>query len=88
VYNPAVLILDEATSNIDNESEALIQVATEKLTANRTSIVIAHRLTTISKANRIFVLNRGHVVEHGSHEELMALGGAYKRLFELQYNNL
>jgi ATP-binding cassette subfamily B protein len=88
VYNPAVLILDEATSNIDNESEALIQVATEKLTANRTSIVIAHRLTTISKANRIFVLNRGHVVEHGSHEELMALGGAYKRLFELQYSNL
>ena len=88
VYNPAILILDEATSNIDNESEALIQVATEKLTANRTSIVIAHRLTTISKANRIFVLNRGHVVEHGSHEELMALGGAYKRLFELQYNNL
>jgi ATP-binding cassette subfamily B protein len=88
VYNPAILILDEATSNIDNESEALIQVATEKLTANRTSIVIAHRLTTISKANRIFVLDRGHVVEHGSHEELMALGGAYKRLFELQYSNL
>lgn len=88
VYNPAILILDEATSNIDNESEALIQVATEKLTANRTSIVIAHRLTTISKANRIFVLDKGHVVEHGSHEELMALGGAYKRLFELQYSNL
>ena len=88
VYNPAILILDEATSNIDNESEALIQVATEKLTANRTSIVIANRLTTISKANRIFVLDRGHVVEHGSHEELMALGGAYKRLFELQYSNL
>jgi len=88
VYNPSILILDEATSNIDNESEALIQLATEKLTANRTSIVIAHRLTTISKANRIFVLDKGHVVEHGSHEELMNHGGAYKRLFELQYNNL
>lgn len=88
VYNPSILILDEATSNIDNESEALIQLATEKLTANRTSIVIAHRLTTISKANRIFVLDKGHVVEHGSHEELINHGGAYKRLFELQYNNL
>jgi ATP-binding cassette subfamily B protein len=88
VYNPAILILDEATSNIDNESEALIQIATEKLTANRTSIVIAHRLTTISKANRIFVLDKGHIVENGSHEELMNYGGAYKRLFELQYSNL
>jgi ATP-binding cassette subfamily B protein len=88
VYNPSILILDEATSNIDNESEAMIQVATETLTANRTSIVIAHRLTTISKANRIFVLDKGRVVEHGSHEELMELGGAYKRLFELQYSNL
>lgn len=88
VYNPAILILDEATSNIDNESEALIQIATDKLTTNRTSIVIAHRLTTISKANRIFVLDKGHVIEHGSHDELMGYGGAYKRLFELQYSNL
>lgn len=86
VYNPSILILDEATSNIDNESEALIQLATEKLTANRTSIVIAHRLTTISKANKIFVLEKGQVIESGSHEELIAQEGAYKKLFELQYS--
>lgn len=88
VYNPSILILDEATSNIDNESEALIQIATEKLTANRTSIVIAHRLTTISKANKIFVLEKGSVIESGSHESLIALNGAYKKLFELQYSKL
>lgn len=88
VYNPSILILDEATSNIDNESEALIQIATEKLTANRTSIVIAHRLTTISKANKIFVLEKGSVIEYGSHESLIALNGAYKKLFELQYSKL
>ncbi len=86
VYNPSILILDEATSNIDNESEALIQMATEKLTANRTSIVIAHRLTTISKANKIFVLEKGEVIEQGSHEALIGLDGAYKKLFELQYS--
>jgi ATP-binding cassette subfamily B protein len=88
VYNPSILILDEATSNIDNESEALIQLATEKLTANRTSIVIAHRLTTISKANKIFVLEKGSIIESGSHEELLALNGTYKKLFELQYSKL
>ncbi len=88
VFNPSILILDEATSNIDNESEALIQLATEKLTENRTSIVIAHRLTTISRANRIFVLDKGRVIEQGNHEELIELGGNYKRLFELQYSNL
>jgi ATP-binding cassette subfamily B protein len=86
VYNPSILILDEATSNIDNESEALIQLATDKLTENRTSIIIAHRLTTISKANKIFVLEKGRVIESGSHEALIELDGAYKKLFELQYN--
>lgn len=86
VYNPSILILDEATSNIDNESEALIQLATDKLTENRTSIVIAHRLTTISKANKIFVLEKGQVIESGSHETLIELDGAYRKLFELQYN--
>jgi ATP-binding cassette subfamily B protein len=85
VYNPSILILDEATSNIDNESEALIQIATEKLTANRTSIIIAHRLTTISKAKKIFVLDKGSVVESGSHDELINRNGLYKTLFELQY---
>jgi ATP-binding cassette subfamily B protein len=86
VYNPSILILDEATSNIDNESEALIQLATDKLTENRTSVIIAHRLTTISKANKIFVLEKGQVIESGSHEALIELDGAYKKLFELQYN--
>jgi ATP-binding cassette subfamily B protein len=86
IYNPSILILDEATSNIDNESEALIQLATDKLTENRTSIIIAHRLTTISKANKIFVLEKGQVIESGSHEALIELDGAYKKLFELQYN--
>jgi ATP-binding cassette, subfamily B, multidrug efflux pump len=88
VYNPAILILDEATSNIDNESEELIQLATEKLTLNRTSIIIAHRLTTISKANKIFVLDKGVLVEQGTHDELIIFDGFYKRLFELQYNNV
>jgi len=87
VYNPAILILDEATSNIDNESEELIQIATEKLTQNRTSIVVAHRLTTISRANRIFVLEKGRIIEQGTHAELIELEGSYKKLFELQYAN-
>lgn len=87
VYNPSILILDEATSNIDNESEALIQLATDKLTENRTSIIIAHRLTTISKADKIVVLDKGEIVEYGSHDSLIAKNGHYKRLFELQYKN-
>lgn len=85
VYNPKILVLDEATSSIDTESEKMIQYATEKLTQGRTSIVIAHRLATIQKADRIIVLEKGEVIESGSHQQLLKLNGHYKRLFELQF---
>jgi ABC-type multidrug transport system fused ATPase/permease subunit len=87
VYQPALLILDEATSSVDTESELLIQRATEKLTAGRTSIVIAHRLSTIRKADRIIVMEKGTIIEQGTHEELLALGGHYKNLSDRQYFN-
>ncbi len=87
VHKPAVLVLDEATSSVDTESEILIQKATEKLTLGRTSIVIAHRLSTIRKAELIVVLDKGKIVEKGSHDELLELNGQYKRLFELQFQN-
>jgi ATP-binding cassette subfamily B protein len=80
LYNPSIMILDEATSSIDSESEQLIQIASEKLTANRTSIIIAHRLSTIKAADKIFVLDKGQLKETGNHEELMQLKGIY---FEL-----
>lgn len=85
VYNPSVLILDEATSSIDSESEALIQNAIEKLVKGRTSIVIAHRLSTIRHAHKIAVFDKGLLIEFGSHSELMALNGAYKKLFDMQF---
>ena len=85
VYNPKILVLDEATSSIDTESEKMIQYATEKLTQGRTSIVIAHRLATIQKADRIIVLDHGEVIESGSHQQLLKHNGHYKRLFELQF---
>ena len=87
VYQPALLILDEATSSVDSESELLIQRATEKLTAGRTSIVIAHRLSTIRQADRIIVMEKGRIIEQGTHEELLALGGHYKNLSDRQYFN-
>jgi ATP-binding cassette subfamily B protein len=87
VHKPAILVLDEATSSVDTESELLIQKATEKLTLGRTSIVIAHRLSTIRKAELIVVLDKGKIVEKGSHDELLAQDGQYKRLFELQFQN-
>ena len=87
VYQPALLILDEATSSVDTESELLIQRATEKLTEGRTSIVIAHRLSTIRKADRIIVMEKGTIIEQGTHEELLALGGHYKNLSDRQYFN-
>lgn len=87
VHNPSILILDEATSSIDTESEVLIQKATEVLTQDRTSIVIAHRLSTIQKADKIIVLEAGRIIEQGSHQELLALDGHYKKLFELQFKN-
>ncbi|HSU49569.1 MAG TPA: ABC transporter ATP-binding protein [Segetibacter sp.] len=84
LYNPSVLILDEATSSIDTESEALIQNAIDKLIAGRTSIVIAHRLSTIRKASKILVMDKGELKEMGTHEELLALGGHYANLYNMQ----
>ena len=85
LYNPSVLILDEATSSIDTESEMLIQQAIDKLVTGRTSIVIAHRLSTIRKADKIIVLDKGEIKETGTHEELLALGGWYSKLHNMQF---
>ena len=85
LFNPSILILDEATSSIDTESELLIQNAIDTLIAGRTSIVIAHRLSTIRKANQIIVLDHGEIKEIGSHEELLARGGFYAKLHQLQF---
>lgn len=85
VFNPEILILDEATSSIDSESEALIQNATEKLVENRTSIIIAHRLSTIQHADKIIVLDKGEVKEMGNHQELIAKDGWYKQLYDVQF---
>lgn len=85
VYDPKILILDEATSSIDTASEKLIQRATEILTKGRTSIIIAHRLATIQKADKIIVMEKGEIIEVGNHQELLRKGGQYKKLFDLQF---
>jgi ATP-binding cassette subfamily B protein len=85
LYNPSILILDEATSSIDTESEHLIERAIDALIKGRTSIVIAHRLSTIRKADKIIVLDKGTIVEMGSHNELLKLGGFYSTLTEMQF---
>jgi ATP-binding cassette subfamily B protein len=85
LYNPAILVLDEATSSVDAETEELIRIATEKLTRNRTSIIIAHRLATIQKADQIIVMEKGQVLESGNHQELLAKNGKYRKLYELQF---
>jgi ATP-binding cassette subfamily B protein len=84
-YDPKILILDEATSSVDTETEHLIQTAIEKLLEGRTSIVIAHRLSTIQNADRILVMHHGELRESGTHEQLLALGGIYSTLYNLQY---
>jgi ATP-binding cassette subfamily B protein len=85
VNKPKVLVLDEATSSVDSMSEQLIQQATERITQGRTSIVIAHRLSTIQKADRILVIGEGRIIEQGSHQELLAVNGAYRKLYDLQF---
>jgi ATP-binding cassette subfamily B protein len=85
LYNPSILILDEATSSIDSESEQLIEVAIEKLIADRTSIIIAHRLSTIQRADQIIVLDKGEIIEVGNHAELLQRGGHYARLHQMQF---
>jgi subfamily B ATP-binding cassette protein MsbA len=85
--DPAVLILDEATSNLDTESERLIEDALGKLLVGRTTLIIAHRLSTVRRANRLVVLDRGRIVEQGSHAELLDLGGLYSRLYQRQFRD-
>ena len=81
---PKILILDEATANIDSETEAIVQNSLAKIRQGRTTIAIAHRLSTIQDANCIYVLDKGRIIEHGSHEELLALGGTYHKMYSLQ----
>jgi len=84
-FDPRILVLDEATASVDTETERRIQVALERLLSGRTSLVIAHRLSTIQRADRILVLHKGRLAESGTHRELLAHGGIYRRLYELQF---
>jgi ATP-binding cassette, subfamily B, bacterial len=86
--DPPILVLDEATSSLDAESEALVQEALDRLMKNRTTFVIAHRLATVVHANRIIVLKNGRIAESGTHEELMREGGYYSQLVERQTRGL
>jgi len=88
VYEPVILILDEATSSIDSESEILIQKAIAEVTKNRTSIIIAHRLSTIQQADQIHVMEKGQIIQTGTHSSLLSVEGTYKTLFEKQFNEL
>jgi ATP-binding cassette, subfamily B, multidrug efflux pump len=88
VYDPKILVLDEATSSVDSETEEMIQNAISKMMTNRTSIAIAHRLSTIQKADKIIVLDKGEIKESGSHEELLASNGLYAQLHKMQYKEI
>jgi len=85
--DPRILILDEATSSLDSESEALIRDGLRRLRSGRTTFVIAHRLSTIESADQILVVEAGRIVERGVHAELLALGGRYRQLYERQQNS-
>ncbi|MCO6563903.1 MAG: ABC transporter ATP-binding protein [Apibacter sp.] len=87
LYNPSILVLDEATSSIDTKSEELIQKATDKITQNRTSIIIAHRLATIQNSDQIIVLDHGKIVEMGNHNSLLQQNGYYRKLYEAQFSH-
>ena len=84
VRNPKVVIMDEATSSVDVETESMIQHAFQKLTRDKTTVIIAHRLSTIRNVDRIVVINEGKIVEEGNHEELMKKNGIYAKLYRLQ----
>src|SRR5205814_2413173 len=86
--NAPLLLLDEATSSLDAESEKLVQTALERLMAERTTLVIAHRLATVLSCNRILVMDAGRIVEEGTHERLASAGGLYARLAKLQFQNV
>jgi ABC-type multidrug transport system fused ATPase/permease subunit len=85
LVDPRILILDEATSSVDTITEALIQQALERLLSGRTAIVIAHRLSTVRNADRIYVVDGGRIVEQGDHESLLVQGGLYRDLYERQF---
>jgi subfamily B ATP-binding cassette protein MsbA len=85
--DPRILILDEATSSLDNESEATVQQALDRLMEGRTTLVIAHRLSTVRGANRLAVIDMGRIVQEGNHEELLAEGGLYADLYHLQFRD-
>jgi len=88
LMDPAILLLDEATSSIDTRTELQVQDAFDRMMAHRTSLVVAHRLSTIRNADCILVMEAGRIVERGSHEELLAAGRAYARLYESQFAGL